>query len=51
MGETSSAKGDSMRIILIVLTNKRELMCAVDFNWKWPFIVFENMTNKDIGEK
>ena len=40
-----------MRFVLMVFTNKRELMYGVDFNCNWPFIVFENLTNKSIEEK
>ena len=39
-----------MRFVLMVLTNKRELMYGVDFFCHWPFIVFENLTNKSIEE-
>ena len=35
----------------MVFTNKRELMYGVDFFRHWPFITFENLTEKGIEEK
>jgi hypothetical protein len=35
--------GGSMRIIVLILTNRREIEFAVDFHSRWPFIVFERL--------